>query len=93
MKRLVCSLLVVTLPFGSILADAPKEKNAIGTGIGTLIPTMPACTPCVNRRAAPPLSVKMAVPLPNSCWLISASAASRSGTRTMASTGPKISSW
>jgi len=28
MKRTLCSLLVVTLPFGSVLADAPKSKNA-----------------------------------------------------------------
>jgi len=28
MKRIVCWLLVATLPFGSVLADAPKEKNA-----------------------------------------------------------------
>jgi quercetin dioxygenase-like cupin family protein len=28
MKRILCSLLVVTLPFGSVLADAPNEKNA-----------------------------------------------------------------
>jgi hypothetical protein len=28
MKRIVCSLLVATLPFGSVLADAPQEKNA-----------------------------------------------------------------
>jgi quercetin dioxygenase-like cupin family protein len=28
MKRLLCSLLLATLPFGSALADAPKEKNA-----------------------------------------------------------------
>src|SRR3984893_442255 len=28
MKCIVCSLLVATLPFGSVLADAPKEKNA-----------------------------------------------------------------
>jgi quercetin dioxygenase-like cupin family protein len=29
MKRaLLCSLLVATLPFGSVLADAPKSKNA-----------------------------------------------------------------
>jgi len=25
---MLCSLLVATLPFGSILADAPKSKNA-----------------------------------------------------------------
>ena len=28
MKRILCSLLVATLPFSSILADAPKSKNA-----------------------------------------------------------------
>jgi hypothetical protein len=28
MKRLLCSLLVATLPFGSVLADALKSKNA-----------------------------------------------------------------
>jgi hypothetical protein len=28
MKRILCSLPVATLPFGSVLADAPKSKNA-----------------------------------------------------------------
>ena len=28
MKRILCSLLVATLPFGSVLAQAPKEKAA-----------------------------------------------------------------
>jgi quercetin dioxygenase-like cupin family protein len=28
MKRILCSLLLATLPFGSALADAPKEKDA-----------------------------------------------------------------
>src|SRR6202047_1199745 len=28
MKRILSSLLLATLPFGSVLADAPKEKNA-----------------------------------------------------------------
>jgi quercetin dioxygenase-like cupin family protein len=28
MKRILCSLLVATLPFGSALADEPKSKNA-----------------------------------------------------------------
>ena len=28
MKRILCSLLVATVPFGSALADGPKEKNA-----------------------------------------------------------------
>ena len=27
MKRILCSLLVAALPFGSVLADAPKSKN------------------------------------------------------------------
>ena len=28
MKRILCSLLVAALPFGSVLADPPNEKNA-----------------------------------------------------------------
>ena len=28
MKRILCSLLAATLPFGSVLADAPKSRNA-----------------------------------------------------------------
>jgi quercetin dioxygenase-like cupin family protein len=28
MKRILCSLLLATLPFGSVFADSPKEKNA-----------------------------------------------------------------
>ena len=28
MKRILCSLLIATLAFGSVLADAPKSKNA-----------------------------------------------------------------
>jgi quercetin dioxygenase-like cupin family protein len=28
MKRILCSLLVATLPFGGALAEAPKSKNA-----------------------------------------------------------------
>ena len=31
MKRILCLLLVATLPFGSVLADEPKEKNATVT--------------------------------------------------------------
>ena len=30
MKPILCSLLVATLPFGSVLADAPKSKNFQG---------------------------------------------------------------
>jgi quercetin dioxygenase-like cupin family protein len=28
MKRILCSLLLATLPFGSVLADQPTSKNA-----------------------------------------------------------------
>ena len=38
----------------------PKEWNAIGTGIGTLIPTIPTCTRAANSRAASPSRVKIA---------------------------------
>jgi hypothetical protein len=27
MKRILCSLLLATLPFGSVLAEAPKSKK------------------------------------------------------------------
>jgi hypothetical protein len=36
----------------------------MGTGTGTLTPIIPTFTPRVNFRAAPPLEVKIAVPLP-----------------------------
>ncbi len=70
----------------------PKPCQAIGTGIGTLMPTMPTSTRRANSRATLPSLVKQATPLPNSCPLTSLSAASKSGTRTHESTGPKISS-
>ena len=28
MRRMLCALLVATLPFASVLADQPKSKNA-----------------------------------------------------------------
>jgi hypothetical protein len=31
MKRILCSLLVATLPFGGVLAAPPKQKNATVT--------------------------------------------------------------
>ena len=31
MKRIICSLLVATLPFGSVVADAAKSKKAKAT--------------------------------------------------------------
>jgi len=64
MKRILCSLLVATLPFGSILADAPKSKNAKVTlvyqhelpnvpGKATRIPNPPSSTrPCLRGRSA-----------------------------------------
>jgi hypothetical protein len=42
----------------------PKLWKAIGTGIGTLIPTMPMLTLWAKVRAASPSRVKIAVPLP-----------------------------
>ena len=42
----------------------PKVWYATGTGIGTLIPTMPTLTRAANSRAAWPLRVKIATPLP-----------------------------
>ena len=36
----------------------------MGTGMATLMPTIPTCTSRRNRRAACPSRVKMAVPLP-----------------------------
>src|SRR5262245_14012673 len=70
----------------------PKEWYAIGTGIGTLTPIMPTVTSRWNRRAASPLAVKTAVPLPYGLALMSAIASSRVSTRVTTSTGPKISS-
>ena len=41
-----------------------KEKKGRGTGMGTLMPTMPTSISFWNFRAAAPDCVKMAVPLP-----------------------------
>jgi hypothetical protein len=70
----------------------PKLWNAIGTGIGTLTPTMPIWMRFANSRAASPSRVKIAVPLPYSWSLTGWVALSKSGVRTIARTGPKISS-
>ena len=44
MKRILCSLVVATLPFGSVLADPPTSKNATSEcrlcrfrGLGTAV--------------------------------------------------------
>ena len=42
----------------------PNECDAAGTGIGTLMPTIPTWTSRSKRRAAPPSRVKSAVPFP-----------------------------
>ncbi len=52
----------------------PKLWNAIGTGIGTLTPTMPIWTRLANSRAASPSRVKIATPLPYSWSLTSLTA-------------------
>ena len=40
----------------------PNEYAPIGTGMGTLTPTMPTSMSTSNRRAVPPSRVKIAVP-------------------------------
>ena len=67
----------------------PKLKNAMGTGMGTLTPTMPTSMACTKARAAPPSRVNTAVPLANSCEFTSLIAAASVGTRTTTSTGPE----
>ena len=70
----------------------PKLWKESGTGIGTLMPTMPQFTLWVKLRATSPLRVKIATPLPYSWSEGSASASSKFFARTTESTGPKISS-
>ena len=64
----------------------------MGTGMATLIPTMPTVTSRRKRRAAAPSRVKMAVPLPKGLAFTRAMASSRVSTRSTERTGPKISS-
>ena len=56
------------------------------------MPIMPTLTPRWNCRAASPLLVKIAVPLPYGLALTSAMASSTVSARSTDSTGPKISS-
>jgi quercetin dioxygenase-like cupin family protein len=72
MKRILCSLLVATLPFGSALADAPKEKNAKVTLVyqhelpncpgksikGVLVEYGPGATRPATRMPNPPSSTR-----------------------------------
>ena len=73
MKRILCSLLVAILPFGSVLADSPKSKNAKVTLVyqhelpnvpgksikGVLVNTAPAVTRLVTRIPNPPSSMRL----------------------------------
>jgi len=81
--------LPLVIPGGAVVVPGSRP---IGTGIGTLTPTIPTCISSQKRRALSPSRVKMAVPLPYSCSLIRRTASSRVCTRTTLSTGPKISS-
>jgi quercetin dioxygenase-like cupin family protein len=70
MKRVLCSLLVATLPFGGALADAPKANNAKVTLVyqhelpnvpgksikGVLVEYAPAATRLAIRMPNPPSS-------------------------------------
>ena len=72
MKRILCSLLVATLPFGSVLAQAPKSKNAKVTIVyqhelpsvpgksvkGVLVEYGPAVTRLATRMPSPPSSTR-----------------------------------
>jgi len=73
MKCILYSLLVATLPFGSVLADAPKSKNAKvalvyqhelpnvpGKSIkGVLVEYGPAATRLATRIRNPPSSTRL----------------------------------
>ena len=72
MKRILCSLLVATLPFGGVLADALKSKNAKVTLVyqhelpnvpgksikGVLVDTPRAVTRLATRIPNPPSSTR-----------------------------------
>src|SRR5262249_30618770 len=67
MKRIHCSLLVATLPFGSVLAEAPKSKNAKVTLVYQHeLPSIPAraSRTCSSNtaRAATRLATRMPNP-------------------------------
>jgi hypothetical protein len=70
----------------------PKPCQAIGTGIGTLMPTMPTWMRRLNSRATLPSRVKQRHAVAEFVALIRSTASLKSGTRTQPSTGPKISS-
>ena len=73
MKRILLSLLAATLPFGSVLADAPKSKNAKVTLVyqhelpnvpgksikGVLVEYGRAATRLATRMPNPPSSTRL----------------------------------
>ena len=75
MKRILCALLVATLPFGSVLAEAPQSKNATVTLVyqhelphvpgkrikGVLVHTAKAAPRLATRIRNPPSSTRP-------CW-------------------------
>ena len=64
MKRILCSLLVATLPFGSVLADAPKSKNYKATLVYQHeLPNVPGKSiKAVTARAATRLATRIPHP-------------------------------
>ena len=72
MKHILCLLLVATLPFGSVLAEAQKSKNAKVTLVyqhelpnvpgksikGVLVDTARVATRLVTRIPNPPSSMR-----------------------------------
>ena len=70
---------------------ASKTMEAIGTGIGIFIPTIPIWARLENVRPESPSLVKILTPFPNSCSLTNLSASSKSFALTTDKTGPNIS--
>ena len=69
MRRILCSLLVTTLPIGGVLADAPKSKNAKVTVVYQHeLPNVPCCI-----GASPRFCATASLTLPRQsrkCWRI-----------------------
>ncbi len=66
MKRILCSLLVATLPFGSVLADVPKEKNAkVTLAYQHELPNVPAIASRVCSSNMARAVTRLATRIPN----------------------------
>ena len=75
MKRILCSLLLATLPFGSALADEPKGKNAKVTLVYEHeLPNVPGkslrgCSSSTGRAAdRPPIGILRRHSSMRACW-------------------------